>query len=480
MDARSPKLAAPSAETIDRLVAVVGEKYALRDAQEMESYVTEWRDRWPGRASLVLRPGSTQEVSEILKIANETQTGVVPQSGNTGAVGGQVPSPSGDEIVVSLERLNKILRIDALDNTIAVEAGCILQSVQEAAEEVDRLFPLRIGSQGSCQIGGNLGTNAGGIATLAYGNARDLALGLEVVMADGRIWNGMNRLRKNNTGYDLRDIFIGSEGTLGIITGAVLKLYPKPRDRAVALVGLSAPEPALELLALAQGKTGNGVVGFEIFPHFGMEIVERHTELRNPLGSYFPWYVIVEIAGGAAPGDLTPVLTSILEEAFEADLISDAALASSEAQYQMFWSMRERMSEVQKFEGGSIKLDTSVPVSQVPELIARGLEALKEAVPDARPLPYGHIGDGNIHFNISQPEGADTDAFMARWDELTGIINSIAIDMSGSISAEHGIGQSKTYMMPKVKSPLEMELLVGLKHMFDPNGILNPGKVLPS
>lgn len=479
MDAGSPKSAAPSAATIDRLVAVCGEKYAVRDESEMESYVTEWRDRWPGRASLVLRPGSTQEVSEILKICNETQTGVVPQSGNTGAVGGQVPSASGNEIVVSLARMNKVLQVDALDNTIAVEAGCILQTVQEAAEEVDRLFPLRIGSQGSCQIGGNLGTNAGGIATLAYGNARDLALGLEVVLADGRIWNGMNRLRKNNTGYDLRDIFIGSEGTLGIITGAVLKLYPKPRDRAAALVGISSPEPALELLALAQGTTGNGVVGFEIFPHFGMEIVERHSELRNPLSAGYPWYVLMEIAGGAAPGDLTPVLSSILEEAFEADLINDAVVSSSEAQYQSFWSMRERMSEVQKHEGGSIKLDTSVPVSQVPELIARGLAALKDVVPDARPLPYGHIGDGNIHFNISQPEGADQEAFMARWNELTGVINDIALDMSGSISAEHGIGQSKAYMMPKVKTPLEMEILRGLKDLFDPNGILNPGKVLP-
>ncbi|MEM1197916.1 MAG: FAD-binding oxidoreductase [Pseudomonadota bacterium] len=480
MDARTPKLTSPSAETIERLVAVCGEKYALRDPVDMEGYVTEWRERWPGKAAVVLRPGSTQEVSEILKIAHETRTGVVPQSGNTGAVGGQVPSASGDEIVVSLERMNKVLRVDALDNTIAVEAGCILQTVQEAAEEVDRLFPLRIGSQGSCQIGGNLATNAGGIATLAYGNARDLALGVEVVLADGRVWNGMNRLRKNNTGYDLRDLFIGSEGTLGIITGAVLKLFPNPRDRAAALVGLSGPEPALELLALAQGKTGNGVVGFEIFPHFGVEIVERHTELRNPLDSYHPWYLLVEIAGGAAPGDMTPVLSDILEEAFEQGLISDAVLASSEAQYQAFWAIRERMSEAQKPEGGSIKLDTSVPVSLVPELISRGLAELKKVAPDARPLPYGHIGDGNVHFNISQPEGGDTDAFMARWAELTGLINDIAIDMSGSISAEHGIGQSKTYMMPKVKSPLEMELLEGLKDLLDPAGILNPGKLLPS
>ncbi len=470
----------PSAETIARLTAVCGDKYALSDPQAMVPYVTEWRERWPGRAALVLRPGSTQEVSEILKIANETQTGVVPQSGNTGAVGGQVPSASGNEIVISLERMNKIFDVNPLDNTMAVEAGCILQNVQEAADEVDRLFGLRIGSQGSCQIGGNLATNAGGIATLAYGNARDLALGLEVVLADGRVWNGMNRLRKNNSGYDLRDIFIGSEGTLGIITGAVLKLFPRPRDRAVALVGLSGPEPALELLALSQGQTGNGVVGFEIFPRFAMEMLERHSELRNPMSSSPNWYALVEIAGGSAPGDLTPVLSAILEQAFEADLISDGVMASSEAQYQLFWALRERISEVQKFEGGSIKLDTSVPVSLVPELIARGLEAIKKAAPDARPLPYGHIGDGNIHFNITQPEGGDEDAFMARWNELSGIINDIALDMSGSISAEHGIGQSKPGMMPKVKSPLELEILHGLKDLFDPNGILNPGKVLPS
>ena len=445
----------------------------------MEGYVTEWRERWPGRAALVLRPGSTAEVAEILKIANETRTGVVPQGGNTGAVGGQVPSASGHEIVVSLSRMNRVLSVDALDNTIAVEAGCVLETIQQAADDADRLFPLRIGSQGSCQIGGNLGTNAGGIATLAYGNARDLALGLEVVLADGRVWNGMNRLRKNNTGYDLRDIFIGSEGTLGIITGAVLKLFPKPADRAAALIGIAGPEPALELLSLAQGLTNNGVTGFEIFPQFGMTIVNRHTELTNPLTTEFPWYVLLEIAGGSAPGDQTPVLTDILEKAFEQDLVGDAALASSDAQYQAFWAIRERMSEVQKHEGGSIKLDTSVPVSRVPELFRRGLAALKEAAPDARPLPYGHMGDGNIHFNMTQPEGGDTDAFMARWSELSGLINDIALDMNGSISAEHGIGQSKTYMMEKIKSPVEMEILQGLKDLFDPNGILNPGKVLP-
>ncbi|MEM7428006.1 MAG: FAD-binding oxidoreductase [Pseudomonadota bacterium] len=479
MDAKSPRTNPPSPETLDRLTAVVGGKFAIREPAEMEGYVTEWRERWPGRAALVLRPGSTEEVSEILKIANETRTGVVPQGGNTGAVGGQVPSGSGHEIVVSLSRMNRVLGVDALDNTVAVEAGCVLESIQQAADDAGRLFPLRIGSQGSCQIGGNLATNAGGIATLAYGNARDLALGLEVVLADGRVWNGMNRLRKNNTGYDLRDLFIGSEGTLGIITGAVLKLFPKPADRAAALIGIEGPEPALELLALAQGLTNNGVTGFEIFPQFGMTIVNRHTELTNPLTTGFPWYVLLEIAGGSAPGDQTPVLTDILEKAFEQDLIRDAALASSDAQYQAFWAIRERMSEVQKHEGGSIKLDTSVPVSRVPELFRRGLAALKEAAPDARPLPYGHMGDGNIHFNMTQPEGGDTQAFLARWTELSGLINDIALDMNGSVSAEHGIGQSKTYMMEKIKSPLEMELLQGLKELFDPNGILNPGKVLP-
>ncbi len=479
MDAKSPKTHPPSQETLDRLAAVVGKKFAIREPADMEGYVTEWRGRWPGRAALVLRPGSAEEVSEILKIANETCTGIVPQGGNTGAVGGQVPSSTGHEIVVSLSRMNRVLYVDALDNTIAVEAGCVLETIQQAADEVDRLFPLRIGSQGSCQIGGNLGTNAGGIATLAYGNARDLALGLEVVMADGRVWNGMNRLRKNNTGYDLRDIFIGSEGTLGIITGAVLKLFPKPADRAAALIGVQGPEPALELLSLAKGLTNNGVTGFEIFPQFGMTIVYRHTDLASPLASDFPWYVLLEIAGGSTPGEMTPVLSDLLEAGFEKDLIGDAALASSEAQYQAFWAIRERMSEVQKHEGASIKLDTSVPVSRVPELFRRGLAAIKEAAPDARPLPYGHMGDGNIHFNMTQPEGGDPAEFLARWTELSGLINEIALDMNGSISAEHGIGQSKTYMMEKIKSPLEFEMLQGLKDLFDPNGILNPGKVLP-
>lgn len=479
MDAHSLKTSAPSAETLDRLAAVVGEEYAIREPDDMENYVTEWRERWPGAAAMVVRPASTAEVSEILKIANETGTAVVPQGGNTGAVGAQVPSASGHEVVLSLSRMNKVLNIDALDNTISVEAGCVLQNIQQAADDIDRLFPLRIGSQGSCQIGGNLGTNAGGIATVAYGNARDLVLGLEVVMADGRIWNGMNRLRKNNTGYDMRHLFIGSEGTLGVITGAVLKLYPRPADWVAAMIGITGPEPALKLLALAQGRTGNGVTGFELMPRLALDIVDRHTDLSNPIDGEHPWYVLMEIAGGSAPGDFTPVMSGILEEAFEAGLVQDAVLASSERQYQDFWSIRERISEVQKHEGGSIKLDTAVPVSLVPELIRRGYAALEKACPDARPLPYGHMGDGNIHFNITQPEGANTDEFMGRWQELSGLINDIAIDMNGTISAEHGIGQSKTYMMGKIKSPLEMEMLQNLKAMFDPNGILNPGKVLP-
>ena len=259
----------------------------------------------------------------------------------------------------------------------------------------------------------------------------------------------------------------------------VLKLFPRPADRAAALIGVEGPEPALELLSLAQGLTNNGVTGFEIFPQFGMTIVNRYTELTNPLTSEFPWYVLLEIAGGSAPGDQAPVITDILEKAFEKDLIGDAALASSDAQYQAFWAIRERMSEVQKHEGGSIKLDVSVPVSRVPELYKRGLAAIKEAAPGVRPLAYGHMGDGNIHFNMTQPEGGDTAEFLARWSELSGIINDIALDMNGSISAEHGIGQSKTYMMKNIKSPVEFEMLQGLKDLFDPNGILNPGKVLP-
>jgi FAD/FMN-containing dehydrogenase len=480
MDAKSSHPPAPSARTLDRFAKITGAQYALSDPQDMSGYLSEWRDKFTGKAAMVLRPGNTQEVSDILKLANETGTAIVPQAGNTGLVGAQIPFESGHEIVMSLSRLNTIRDIDPLDNTMIAEAGCILQKVQEAASNVDRLYPMRIGSQGTCQIGGNLGSNAGGIATLAYGNARDLVLGLEVVLADGQIWNGLNRLRKNNTGYDLKNIFIGSEGTLGVITAAALKLYPKPQDRQVALAGLSSPEATLKLLALARSLVGNGVSGFELLPRFGISMVAKHTDFRDPLAAVHPWYVLFEITGGGTAGSLQPVMMEMLEKAFKQEIVEDATIAASEAQADRLWLMREQLTEVQKHEGGSVKHDVSVPVSSAPELISRGLEILNKIMPDCRPLPYGHAGDGNIHFNISQPEGMDKQAFLDRWDDLSGPIIEITLELGGSISAEHGIGRLKRHMMPKIKSPVELDMMYGLKDMLDPNNILNPEKVLPA
>ena len=470
----------PSTETLDRLVAVVGERYVLRDATDMQSYLVEWRDKYFGEAALVLRPGSVEEVSSILKIANETRTAIVPQGGNTGLVGAQIPFETGHEVVLSLSRLNKVRNIDPDNNTITVDAGCVLQSVQNAADEVDRLYPMRIGSEGSCQIGGNIGTNAGGTAVLAYGNTRDLVLGLEVVLADGRIWNGLRRLRKDNTGYDLKNLFIGAEGTLGIVTGAVLKLFPKPKDRATALIGLASPAGALELLTLAQERSGRRVTGFEIIPRFGIDIVLRHGEnMRDPLEAVHPWYVLMEMSGGGEAGALNETATEILELGFERELVSDAALAASEAQANLFWRMREVVSEVQKLEGGSIKFDVSVPVSAVPDFIAQVTEACETLEPGCRPLPYGHMGDGNIHCNVSQPVGADKQAFLDRWGDFDEAVHEVVARFSGSISAEHGIGRMKRDFMPQIKDPVELELMYALKRQFDPKGILNPGKVLP-
>jgi FAD/FMN-containing dehydrogenase len=471
---------APSAATLDRLAAVVGERHALRGGDDMAPYLVEQRNRYFGKAAMVLRPGSTEEVSRLLKIASETGTAIVPQGGNTGLVGAQTPFEHGREVVLSLGRMNRIRAIDPLDNTITVEAGCILATVQAEADRVDRLFPLSLGAEGSCQIGGNLSSNAGGIGVLAYGNARNLVLGLEVVLADGRVWDGLRALRKDNTGYDLRDLFIGAEGTLGIITGAVLRLLPKPRDTATAFIAVPSPAAAVALLSLASEISGNRVTGFELMPRFGLDIVLRHVDgARDPIAGEHPWYVLMELAGGEAEGVLRGPCESVLEAGLEHGLIIDATIAESKAQSDAFWYIRFALAEFQKFEGGSIKHDVSVPVSTMPEFIEEGCAAAIDLIPGCRPLPFGHIGDGNVHFNISQPVGADTHAFLGRWEEMNDVIHSLVLSHNGSISAEHGIGRMKSHMMAAIKSPVELELMRGLKRLFDPDNILNPGKLLP-
>jgi len=462
---------------IERFAKIVGDKYAIRDAREMAPFLHEPRDLYEGRAALVVKPGSTREVSAILELAQETKTPIVPQGGNTGLVGGQI-SFDRAAVVLSTVRLDKIREIDPATNSMTAEAGVVLARAQEAAAEHDRLFPLSLGAEGSCTIGGNLATNAGGTQALSYGVARDLALGFEVVLADGRIWHGLRKLKKDNTGYDLRHLFIGSEGTLGIITAAALKLFPAPRSTETAFVGLASPRAALSLLNFLQARFGSSLTSFELIARRGIEFVGKHLAgAREPLAGVHPWYVLVEISSPLADG-MRAMLEAALAEAAGKSIVADAAIAANEAQRAAFWKIRTGLTEVQRPEGGSIKHDISVPVAKVPALIEEADAVVQRLVPGARPVPFGHLGDGNIHYNVSQPVGADKEAFLARWEEVNAAVHAVVAGLGGSISAEHGIGVLKRDLLPGVKDPVELELMRSLKRALDPAGILNPGKVL--
>jgi len=461
-----------------RFAAIVGEKYAIADPAEQQAYLVEGRGLYHGRTPLVLRPASTGEVAAILRLANETGTAIVPQGGNTGLVGGQVPHESGNEILLSLTRLDRIREVDAISNTMTCEAGVVLAKAQDAAEEKDRLFPLSMGAQGSCTIGGNLATNAGGTGALAYGVARDLALGLEVALADGRVWNGLNKLKKDNTGYDLKNIFIGAEGTLGVITAAVLKLFPRPRAVATAIAGVSSPAAALTLFNLAREHAGNSITGFELMPRIGLDLLYEHPPgARDPLASPHPWYVLIELSSQAREG-LAETMQEVLATGAKQRLIEDAAIAVNLEQAKAFWGLREAIVEVQKYAGGSIKHDISVPVAAVPDFIAEASAAVIALIPGARPFPFGHLGDGNVHFNVTQPPGADKAAYLARWAEMNAVVHRVATKFGGSISAEHGIGRLKRDLLPGVKDPVALDMMRALKRTLDPKGILNPGKIL--
>jgi FAD/FMN-containing dehydrogenase len=467
------------ADLLDRFANIVGASYALRDPNDIAPFLKENRDLFHGRTPVVLRPGTVAEVAAIVKLANETGTPIVPQGGNTGLVGGQVPDASGAEIVVSLSRLNRVRSVDPAADAMIVEAGVILADAQAAADKADRLFPLSLAAEGSCQIGGNLSTNAGGTAVLAYGNARDLVLGLEVVLASGEIWNGLRTLRKDNTGYDLKNLFIGAEGTLGIITAAALKLFPKPRGLGTALIGLSSPEAALQLLHRARAVSGHALTSFELMPRLGVEFVLRHLPgARDPMATPHDWYVLLEVSSGRSDEEARDLVEAIFVEGVEAGLIEDGVLAETLEQAHAIWQIRHALPDVQKFEGGSIKHDVSVPVAAVPDLIARGTARITAMIPGVRPCPFGHVGDGNIHFNFTQPIGADKAAFLARWDEVNSAVHEIVGELGGSISAEHGIGQLKRPLLPKFKSAVELDMMRKIKLALDPNGILNPGKVL--
>ena len=463
---------------LDRMAAIVGAKNVITDADAMVPYLKEWRDLFRGKAQGIVRPGSTAEVAELVKLAAETGTVLVPQGGNTGLVGGQIPISEDKEVILSLQRLDKIRAVDTDGDTMIVEAGVTLKRAQDAAEAAGRLFPLSLASEGSCTIGGNLSTNAGGTAVLAYGNARELCMGLEVVLPDGRIWNGLRQLRKDNTGYDLKNLFIGAEGTLGIITAAVLKLFPAPAARATAFLAVPDPAAALELLNAAKAGAGGTLTTFELMPRIGMDFVLRHASgTRDPLSEPSPWYVLMEVSAQQASG-LDEHVEAFLGEALEKGIVTDAALAGSLAQRADFWKLREMLSEVQTYEGGSIKHDVSVPIHATPEFLARAIAAVEAMVPGCRPVPFGHLGDGNIHFNVSQPVGADKAGFLARWSEMNEAVHAIVAELHGSISAEHGIGRLKRDLLPGVKDPVELDLMRTLKRTLDPKRILNPGAVL--
>ena len=473
LDKSSP---APDAALLARFAAIVGDKYAITDPQAQAPYVHEMRDLYRGRTPMVLRPGSVAEVSQILKLANETSTPIVPQGGNTGLVGGQIAFDN--EIVLSLTRLDRIREVDPASNTLTCEAGVTLQRAREAAAEVDRLYPQLLPSEGSCTIGGNLSTNAGGTAAVAYGIARSHVLGIEVVLADGRLLDNLNKLKKDNTGYDLKNLFVGAEGTLGVITAAVLRLVPRPNAVETAFVGLPSAQAALSLFGIANENAAGGVTSFELMTRLGLEMVFRHAAgCRDPLQKAYPWYVLIELSSQGKAG-LRDVLEEILAEGLKRGLILDAAIADSLEQSKAFWRLREMFGEVQRHEGGSIKHDVSVPVAAVPNFIAEANAAVAALIPEARPVPFGHLGDGNVHYNVSQPPGADRKEFLARWDEVNAAVFAVVKKFGGSISAEHGVGVMKRDLLPSVKDPVALDLMRRIKHLLDPNNILNPGKVL--
>ncbi|MHB2166042.1 FAD-binding oxidoreductase [Alsobacter sp. R-9] len=466
------------AACLDRLAAIVGAKYVLSSPEDKAPFLVEWRGLYRGIALAVVKPGSVQEVADVLRFANESGYRVVPQGGNTGLVGAQVPQDGEREIVLSLVRMDRIREIDPASDTMTVEAGVTLLRAQEAARDAARLFPLSLASEGTCTIGGNLGSNAGGTAVLAYGNARELVLGLEVVLADGRVMNTLGKLRKDNTGYDLKNLFIGSEGTLGVITAAVLKLFPQPRSVVTALIGLPSPEEALALLMHAKAVAGPSVTTFELMPRFGIDIVVTHMHgCRDPLAQRHAWYVLMELSS-PRDEDLEATCEAILGTAFEKGWVEDAVVASSLDQRNALWRLREALSEGQGHEGGSIKHDISIPIAALPRFIAETDAALLELVPGCRPLPFGHMGDGNLHYNVSQPVGADKAAYLARWDEVNALVHGRTVAAGGSISAEHGIGKLKRELLKQVKDPVALELMHTIKAVLDPRGTLNPGKVL--
>ena len=465
--------------TLAAIKQILGAGGFIDDPADMAPYLSEWRDRWSGTTSLVARPRTVDQVATVVRCCAESGIPIVPQGGHTGLWGGAMPDPDVSEIILSLERLNQITDVDRSGYALTAQAGCTLAEVQQAAADAGLLFPLSLASEGTAQIGGILSTNAGGNAVLRYGSARQLALGLQVVLPSGDVWDGLTSLGKDNTGYDLKQLFIGAEGTLGIITTAVLKLFPQPRQTVTALAGLETVEDAIALLELMRDPTGDQLSAFELISRRGLEFVVNHMDrCRDPLPSPSPWYVLMEATSSQSGDHLANSMETALVTATSRTVIVDAVLAQSEVQRDDLWRLRDNLSEAQKFEGGSIKHDISVPIRSIPRFIASASDAVEQFIPGIRPVPFGHLGDGNIHFNLSQPLDMDREMFLARWEDVNRIVHKIVVDLEGSISAEHGIGQLKVDELPLYKSSIEINMMHKIKDALDPKNIMNPGKIL--
>jgi FAD/FMN-containing dehydrogenase len=466
---------------VDSLVGVFKGKI-IREPNDMAAFLTDWRGKWTGVAIAVVQPDSTEDVASIVRWCNEHSVSIVPQGGNTGLSGGATPRGTGLNVVLSLTRMNKVREIDVLNNTISLDAGVTLLAVQEAADNVQKLFPLSLAAEGTCTIGGNLATNAGGVQVLRYGNARDLCLGLEVVTADGSVWHGMKSLRKDNTGYDLKNIFIGSEGTLGVITGATLKLFEKPKSKVVSLIALADPGAALRLLKLAQALHANELTAFELMSDECIKLVEKHVDAaRSPLAARSDWYVLLELSSSSNEQALLDQIESLLETAMENEWIADAAISSSIAQFNAIWSLREDISEAQAAEGKTIKHDISLPISVIPSFIEQVTQQLLDRFANVRMVVFGHLGDGNLHFNLSPVSSlvkSQVQAFTEIETEVNKLVHDAVNDRKGSISAEHGLGVLRRDEASRYRGATESRLMGILKKSFDPKSLMNPGKVI--
>lgn len=475
-DTQASKLPRGFVEQLSRMVGAAG---LLVDEDAIAPFLTEPRGTYQGRAEVVVRPGSTAELAEVVRACAAAGVAMVPQGGGTGLCGGAVPSAVGDQVVISLSRLNRIRSIDAQSFTMTVEAGCILADLQQAAESVGLLFPLSLGAEGSCQIGGNLSTNAGGTQVIRYGNSRDLVLGLEVVLPDGQVLDMLRGLRKDNTGYHLSGLFCGAEGTLGIISAAVLKLFPQPREVVTALLAVPDLEAVIKLLTLLRAATGDGLSGLEFIPRLALEMVLRHIPgTRDPFQVAYPHYLLIEAVSGSEDGRQKREVEQLLGQAADAELILDATVAQSPAQAEALWHLRESIPDAQKPEGLSVKHDVSLPIHRVPQFVKEASRRVEAEVPGIRVVAFGHVGDGNVHFNLSQPIDMDRVEYARHRDRLSHVVHELAMSMGGSFSAEHGIGQLKRDELRRYRSEVELQVMRKIKAALDPSGLMNPGKVL--